>query len=211
MNKKSKLWQGFFVAGITALAVPTFVHGQAAGGAAGGTGSSGITSGSPSPSGSQTGVPGSQNVPSGSPSTSGNQSGVSDSNIGRTPGITGSQGTQRGSSTDPAGDTAGATNPNSMTSSPGGINRDVGSSIADQRLNAQIRQSLNADTSLSGMGRDVQLHTAQGEVTLRGSVGSEREKLQIEQKVKQQSQVQDVTNELQVMDRGSTSTTGINR
>jgi len=43
MKKKSKFWQGFFVAGITALAVPTFVHGQAAGGAASGAGSSGIT------------------------------------------------------------------------------------------------------------------------------------------------------------------------
>jgi hypothetical protein len=211
MKKSSKLWHGFFVAGITALAVPTFVHGQAAGGAASGAGSSGITSGSPSPSSSQTGVTGSQNVPSGSPSTSGNRSGVSESNIGRTPGITGSQGTQNDSSTDSAGDTASTTNPNSMTSSLGGINRDVGSSIADQRLNTQIRQSLNADTSLSGMGRDVQLHTAQGEVTLRGSVGSEREKLQIEEKVKQQSAVQDVTNELQVVDRGSTSSLGINR
>ena len=98
-----------------------------------------------------------------------------------------------------------------MTSSPGGINRDVGSSIADQRLNAQIRQSLNADTSLSGVGRNVQLNTAQGEVILRGSVGSEREKLQIEQKVKQQSQVQDVTNELQVVEGSSISSTGINR
>jgi osmotically-inducible protein OsmY len=207
MKKSSKLWQGFFVAGITALAVPTFVYGQAAGGAAGGAGSSGITSGSPSPSGSQTGVTGSQHAPSGSPSTSGNQSGLSDSNIGRTPGVTGSQGTQNDSSTD----TARTTNPNDMASSPGGINRDVGSSMADQRLNAQIRQSLNADTSLSGVGQNVQLNTAQGEVTLRGSVGSEREKLQIEQKVKQQREVQDVTNELQVVDRGSTSSMGINR
>ena len=206
MKKSSKFWQGFFVAGITALAVPTFVHGQA-GGAAGGAGSSGITSGSSSPSSSQTGVTGSQNAPGGSPSTSGNQSGVSDSNVGRTPGFTGSQGTQNDSSTDPAR----TPNPNDMTSSPGGINRDVSSSIADQRLNAQIRQSLNADTSLSDVSRNVQLNTAQGEVTLQGSVGSEREKLKIEQKVKEQSQVQDVTNELQVVDRGSTSSTGINR
>jgi len=87
----------------------------------------------------------------------------------------------------------------------------VGSSIADQRLNAQIRQSLSADASLSGVGQNVQLSTAQGEVTLRGTVGSEREKLQIEQKVKQQSAVQDVTNELQVVERNSTSPAGINR
>ena len=207
MKKKSKFWQGFFVAGITALAVPTFVHGQAAGGAAGGVGSSGITSGSPSPSGSQTGVTRSQNAPIGSPSTSGNQSGVSDSNIGRTPGVTGSQGLQNGTSTD----TAATPNPNSMTSSPGGIKRDLGNTVADQRLNAQIRQSLSADTSLSGVGQNVQLSTSQGEVTLRGSVGSEREKLQIEQKVKQQSEVQDVTNELQVVEGSSISSTGINR
>jgi osmotically-inducible protein OsmY len=57
----------------------------------------------------------------------------------------------------------------------------------------------------------VQLSTSQGEVTLRGSVGSEREKLQIEQKVKQQSEVQDVTNELQVVEGSSISSTGINR
>jgi hypothetical protein len=207
MKKSSTLWQGFVVAGITALAAPTFVHGQAAGGAAGGAGSSGITSGSPSPSGSQTGVSGSQNAPIGSPSTSGNQSGVSDSNIGRTPGVTGSQGMRNDSS----GDTAGATNPNDMTSAPGGLSSDVGISVADQRLNAQIRQSLSADTSLSGVGQNVQLSTAQGEVTLRGTVGSEREKLQIEQKVKQQSQVQEVTNELQVVEGSSTSSPRINR
>jgi hypothetical protein len=206
MKKSSTLWQAFFVAGITALAVPTFVHGQAAGGAAGSAGSSGITSGSTSPSGSQTGVTGSRNAPSGSPSASGNQSGISDSNIGRTPGITGSQDLQNGSSTDTA-----VTNPNNMTSSPGGLHRDVGSSIADQRLNAQIRQSLSADASLSGVGQNVQLSTAQGEVTLRGTVSSEREKLRIEQKVKEQSQVQDVTNELRVESGGSTSSTGINR
>jgi osmotically-inducible protein OsmY len=87
----------------------------------------------------------------------------------------------------------------------------VGSSIADQRLNAEIRQSLSADASLSGVGQNVQLSTAQGAVTLRGTVGSEREKLRIEQKVKEQSQVQDVTNELQVVDRGSTSSMGVNR
>ena len=207
MMKKSNFWQGFFVAGITALAVPTFVHGQAAGGAAGGVGSGGITSGSPSPSGGQTGITGTQNAPVVSPSTSGNQSGVSDSNIGRTPGITGAQGLQNGSSTD----TAVTTNPNDMTSSPGGLHRDLGISVADQRLNAQIRQSLSADASLSAVGQNVQLSTAQGAVTLRGTVGSEREKLQIEEKVKQQSAVQAVTNELQVVDRGSTSSMGINR
>jgi len=98
-----------------------------------------------------------------------------------------------------------------MTSSPGGIKRDLGNTVADQRLNAQIRQSLSADTSLSGVGQNVQLSTSQGEVTLRGSVGSERERLQIEQKVKQQSEVQDVTNELQVVEGSSISSTGINR
>src|SRR5690349_4951847 len=70
MKTNSKFWQGFLVAGITALAVPTFVQGQTAGS------SSGMNSSS-----------------SGSVGThSGTSSGMS-------PGVTGSSGTHSGSTT----------------------------------------------------------------------------------------------------------------
>jgi hypothetical protein len=94
------------------------------------------------------------------------------------------------------------------SSSMSGAMKDTGSTDADKRLNSQIRQSLNADTSLAGVGRNVHLTTENGKVTLHGSVSSEAEKQQIEQKVKQMSDVDDVQNQLQVASSGSSSATG---
>jgi osmotically-inducible protein OsmY len=88
------------------------------------------------------------------------------------------------------------------------VDKDMGSTEADQRLNSQIRQALNADTSLAGVGRNVYFNTKNGEVTLQGSVSSEAEKNQIEQKVKQMSNVGNVKNELQVANMGSSSAMG---
>jgi hypothetical protein len=192
MKKSSTLWQGFLVAGITALAVPTFVHGQTAAGAgAGAAGSSGMTAGSPATSGT-----------TGSSTTTGSRSGMSDSTLGTTPGTTGTQGTT-GTSSSP--------NNNLTSSSPGSMNRDMGTSTSDQNLNTQIRQALNADSSLSGVGRNVTLTTNNGKVTLNGSVASEGDKLKIEQKVKQMSGVENVNNELQVVSSSRSSSMGTNR
>ena len=83
----------------------------------------------------------------------------------------------------------------------------MGSTDADKRLNSQIRQSLNADTTLGGdAGRNVQLNTEDGQVTLQGTVKSEAEKNQIEQKVKQMENVENVRNELRVTSMSSPST-----
>jgi osmotically-inducible protein OsmY len=79
---------------------------------------------------------------------------------------------------------------------------------ADKNLNSLIRQSMNTDTSLANIGQNVHFSTQDGEVTLHGSVASETEKNQIEQKVKQLSNVKSVKNELQVTSMGSSSSLG---
>jgi|GEM_PF-4944495 len=175
MKKYSKFWQGFLVAGIAALAVPSFVQGQSAGSGAAGS-SSGMTAGSPDSTGTHSMSPG---------SSSGTSSGMTGAG-----GMTGSAATS------------------GMSSSMGSMSKDMGSTEADKRLNSQIRQSLNADTSLAGAGRDIRLNTQDGRVTLEGSVNSEAEKNQIEQKVKQMSNVNSVKNDLRVAGSGSLSSMG---
>jgi osmotically-inducible protein OsmY len=88
------------------------------------------------------------------------------------------------------------------------MNKDMASTEADKSLNSQIRQSMNTDTSLANMGQNVHFSTQDGEVTLHGSVASETEKNQIEQKVKQLSDVKSIKNELQVTSLGSSSPMG---
>lgn len=105
-----------------------------------------------------------------------------------------------------SGGMTGSAGASGMSHSMSKVDKDMGSTEADQRLNSQIRQELNADTSLAGIGRNVHFNTKNGEVTLQGSVSSEAEKNQIEQKVKQMSNVGNVKNELQVASMGSSST-----
>jgi osmotically-inducible protein OsmY len=119
--------------------------------------------------------------------SSGTYSGSSDTKSGTSSGMTGSTGTHSDSS--------------SMSS----MNKDIASTDADKRLNSQIRQSMNADTSLANVGQNIHFSTQDGEVTLHGSVASETEKNQIEQKVKQLSDVKSVQNELEVSSVGSSS------
>lgn len=119
--------------------------------------------------------------------SSGTYSGSSDTKSGTSSGMTGSTGTHSDSS--------------SMSS----MNKDIASTDADKRLNSQIRQSMNADTSLAKVGQNIHFSTQDGEVTLHGSVASETEKNQIEQKVKQVSDVKSVQNELEVSSVGSSS------
>jgi osmotically-inducible protein OsmY len=164
MKKRSKIWQGALIAGITACAVPSFAQGQTTG-----TESTGRSSG----------------MTSGSSSASETHKGASERS-----GMTGSAGAS------------------GMSHSMSKVDKDMGSTEADQRLNSQIRQALNADTSLAGVGRNVYFNTKNGEVTLQGSVSSEAEKNQIEQKVKQMSNVGNVKNELQVANMGSSSAMG---
>lgn len=191
MKKSSKFWQSFLVAGIAALAVPTFVQGQSAGSGAAGSGM---------PSGSA----GSSGMSSGSSGAAGAQGTAPGSGMGTPSGMTGSSGTHSGSS-----GTSGMTGSGTaggMSSSPtGSMSKDMANTDADKRLNSQIRQSLNADTTLTGAGRDIQLNTQDGQVTLQGSVGSEAEKNQIEQKVKQMTNVESVRNQLRVTNNAGSS------
>jgi hypothetical protein len=133
----------------------------------------------------------SSGMKSDSPSSSGTYSGSSDTKSGTSSGMTGSPETHSGSSS-------------SMSS----MNKDIASTDADKRLNSQIRQSMNIDTSLANIGQNIHFSTQDGEVTLLGSVASETEKNQIEQKVKQLSDVKSVKNELQVTSMGSSSSMG---
>ena len=175
MKKNSKVWKGFLVAGITALTVPPIVYGQTAAG----EGSSG------------------------SPGSSGTYSGSSDTKSGTSSGMPGSTGTHTGSSG--TSGMPGSTGTPSDSSSMSGMNKDMATTDADKLLNSQIRQSMNTDTSLTNVGKNVHFSTQDGEVTLHGSVASETEKNQIEQKVKQLSDVKSVKNELQVVSVGSSS------
>jgi len=119
--------------------------------------------------------------------SSGTYSGSSDTRSGPSSGMTGSTGTHSGST--------------SMSA----MNKDMASTDTDKRLNSQIRQSLNSDTSLANAGQKIHFSTQNGEVTLHGLVASETEKNQIEQKVKQISDVKSVQNELEVSSMGSSS------
>jgi len=175
MKKNSKVLKGFLVAGITALTVPSIGYGQTAAG----EGSSG------------------------SPNSSGTYSGSSDTKSGSSSGMTGSTGTHSGSPG--TSGMTGSTGTHSGSSSMSGMNKDMATTDADKSLNSKIRQSMNTDTSLANIGQNVHFSTQDGEVTLHGSVASETEKNQIEQKVKQLSDVKNVKNELQVTSMGSSS------
>jgi osmotically-inducible protein OsmY len=126
-------------------------------------------------------------------SSSGTYSGSSDMKSGTSSGMTGSTGTH------------------SDSSSMSGMNKDIASTDADKRLNSQIRQSMNADMSLANVGQNIHFSTQDGEVTLHGSVASETEKNQIEQKVKQLSDVKGVQNELEVISGSSSSMDSVSR
>jgi len=130
-------------------------------------------------------------------------SGSSGMKSGTSSGMTGSTGTHNGSSG--TSDMTGSTGTHTDSSSMSGINKDIASTDADKRLNSLIRQSMNADTSLANVGQNIHFSTQNGEVTLHGSVASETEKNQIEEKVTQLSEVKSVKNELEVSNGGSSS------
>jgi len=102
----------------------------------------------------------------------------------------------------------GSTGTHSDSSSMSALKKDMATTDADKRLNRQMRQALNSDTSLANVGQNIHFDTQNGEVTLHGSVASETEKNQIEQKVKQLSDVKSVQNEIEVSSVGSSSLMG---
>jgi osmotically-inducible protein OsmY len=69
---------------------------------------------------------------------------------------------------------------------------------ADIKITAAIRKSVVDDTALSVNAHNVKIMTADGVVTLRGPVKSDREKQAIESKAKQVAGVKSVNNMLEV-------------
>ena len=75
---------------------------------------------------------------------------------------------------------------------------DQAATEADRSLNQRIRQALNADTALATSVQKVQLETNNGEVTLHGSVPTEKIKDDVSAKVRQVAGVKKVENQLQM-------------
>jgi len=117
--------------------------------------------------------------------------------------MSGSTGTHSGSSgTSGMPGSTGIPNDSSLRSA---MNKDMATTEADKRLNSQIRQSLSSDTSLPNVGQNIHFSTQNGRVTLHGSVASETQKNQLEEKVTQLNDVKSVQNELEVSSEGSSS------
>jgi hypothetical protein len=69
---------------------------------------------------------------------------------------------------------------------------------ADHMLNQRIRQVLGQDTALAAAAQSVSITTDNGEVTLHGSVATEKEKADINTKIQQVSGVKKLYNQLQM-------------
>jgi osmotically-inducible protein OsmY len=81
----------------------------------------------------------------------------------------------------------------------GGINVTVqGTSQSDHILAQQIEQELQSETSLGGIGSQVQISLNNGIVTLRGSAKSEQQKRQIESTIQRVAGISSVDDQLQV-------------
>ena len=69
---------------------------------------------------------------------------------------------------------------------------------ADRTISQSIRAAITADDSLSTNGKNVNIITSVGMVTLRGPVKSDKEKAEIEAKAKQIAGVKKVDNQLEI-------------
>lgn len=69
---------------------------------------------------------------------------------------------------------------------------------ADRKITQEIRQSVVADNSLSTNAKNIKIITADGAVTLRGPVRSEKEKSDIVAKAQQVAGVKRVDNQLEI-------------
>ena len=89
----------------------------------------------------------------------------------------------------------------------GGVVRDQSMTSTDRDLNGRIRESLNSDSVLNAASQNVRIHTDNGVVTLQGSVATEKEKEDLETKIKHMTGVDSVKNQLQIAPRSGASTT----
>jgi hyperosmotically inducible periplasmic protein len=85
---------------------------------------------------------------------------------------------------------------------------DKGTTDKDRTLNNQIRTALEADTSLSDASEKVTLSSDDGVVTLNGTVATEKDKKDLESRVKNMAGVKKVENNLQIGPQASSSTSG---
>jgi osmotically-inducible protein OsmY len=75
---------------------------------------------------------------------------------------------------------------------------DKGATPADQALNQRIRQALSGDMTLTTTLQKIHLDTDNGEVTLHGSVATDKQKADIATKVQQIAGVKKVDNQLRI-------------
>jgi len=68
----------------------------------------------------------------------------------------------------------------------------------DSTLNQSIHRALTSDSALASSSRNVHFNTDNGNVTINGTVATEKEKDDIGMKVKKMAGVKDVDNQLQI-------------
>ena len=89
----------------------------------------------------------------------------------------------------------------------GGVVRDQSMTNTDRDLNGRIRESLSSDSALNEASQSVRINTDNGVVTLQGSVATEKEREDLETKIKHMTGVDSVSNQLQIAPRSGASTT----
>jgi osmotically-inducible protein OsmY len=82
---------------------------------------------------------------------------------------------------------------------------DKGLTETDRTLNNQIRTALKADTSLSDASQNVSLSSDDGVVTLNGTVATEKDKKDLESRIKSMAGVKKVENNLQIGPQANSS------
>ena len=71
-------------------------------------------------------------------------------------------------------------------------------SLSDRSITQKIRKAIHHDSGLSPYGRNIKIFLQDGRVTLRGPVGSEQEKADLEAKAASVAGQKNVTNQLEV-------------
>lgn len=83
--------------------------------------------------------------------------------------------------------------------------KDQATTEADRKLNSQIRSAFDADSSLRNTTSGVNISSDNGEVTLNGTVATEKEKEDLQNQIQRMSGVSKVENNLKVSPRTSSA------
>ena len=122
--------------------------------------------------------------------------------VEETPGVAGSPQMDEGSRS-PGRSSLGETDPSTS------VMADRGTTQTDRDLNQKIRQELTSDSTLRTSANNVHFNTDNGKVTLHGTVTTEQEKQDIENKVEMMTGVKDVDNQLQIASTSQSGTLGL--